>query len=717
MRSLRSADFLISVSRTYFFVAAAEMNRLAGKDAVVAGLSERLVRRRVSVRLWTLLVIVSSGGAILAEEHLDPLAVWQRDGQAILEKHCTRCHGGVRRQGNLDLRSLTRILGGGNQQVDLIPGSPQDSLVYLYALPDSDTHMPPEPGKQLSPEELQTLERAIAALPAVEKLNPRISTDNAIWPRTYVAVLEQIRPREWTPPAGMAPHDVIDGFIFRRLEQDHISPARPCADPVFVRRVYLDVAGRIPSVTEEEEFLADTNPDKRERLIDRLLASADHAQRMSVVLDGWLMERKSRDVDRQRLKQGWNDWLERCVRENRPWNAVVRDLIVARPESNDDRGSVAFLLDRKDNFQGMAEAVAPVVFGAKMDCAQCHDHPLASEIEQRHYWALVSAFNRSKPVDTKSGRGMAESATGGFISFANLQKETQPALLAFVNGSTIDEHRPAANEKEEDKPDLYVIPPAGEKEKPERPATPKFSRRAELARVATEGNPLLARACVNRVWALYLGRGLVHPADQIDTKHPASHPELLDWLASDFAAHGFDLRRLTRELLLSATYQRDSRWTEANPPLPETFARAIERPLSGPQFFASLMTATGTVPTAEGQFAGRPIDDVRWECVLRFPDVQSPEYNASVGQALFLSNSPLIDSVLKPVDGNTMARLIAIDDPTARVTAAFRTVLGRQPDPEELSNLIVYLERRERTVGVRQLMWSLVTSAEFLVNH
>lgn len=666
--------------------------------------------------LFALLLPIVGGGVALAQAP-DPLAVWQSDGQAVLEKHCTRCHGGVRRQGNLDLRSLTRALVGGEQQPDLIPGAPEESLIYLYALPDAEPHMPPEPGKSVTAEELGRLKRAIAALPAAALATPGMAVGDAAWPRAYAAALERQRPKSWTPPEGLAPRAVIDGFLARAMERDHVAPAPLCDDRTIVRRLYLDVAGRIPTVAEAAEFLADPGADKRERLIDRLLTSPDHAKHMAIVLDAWLMERKSHDVEKQRQSLGWFAWLKRSIRENRPWNVMVRELIVARPESQEDRGAAVFLLDRKDNHQAMAEAIAPVVFGAKMDCAQCHDHPLAWEIEQRHYWGLVAAFNRSKPVDAKSGRGLAESATGGFISFANLKKESQPALLSFVNGKTIDEPRPAPDAKEEDRPELYEIPPVGEKEKPEQPAVPKFSRRGELARIATEDNPLLAKACVNRIWALLLGRGLVHPADQIDSKHPASHPDLLDWLAQDFAASGYDLRRLMRELLLSEAYQRESRWTDGSPPRPESFARANERPLSGVQFFESLLVATGNAVSADGKIAGRPMEDVRWECASRFPEVHAAEYNASVGQALFLSNSPLIDDLLKPAEGNTAARLAAIDDPGERVKNAFQTVLGREPDGEELQSLGDYLQRRDRTNGVRQLLWILVTSGEFLVNH
>ena len=132
------------------------------------------------------------------------------------------------------------------------------------------------------------------------------------------------------------------------------------------------------------------------------------------------------------------------------------------------------------------------------------------------------------------GPGVAESATGGFISFANLKKESQPATLAFLNGVVVPERRPVDGEKESDTPDLYVVPPPRKRRSLFEPAVPKFSRRAALADAVTRNNPQMAKAFVNRIWAMLLGHGLVTPVDQLDSAHRPSHPDLLNWLASDF---------------------------------------------------------------------------------------------------------------------------------------------------------------------------------------
>jgi hypothetical protein len=254
--------------------------------------------------------------------------------------------------------------------------------------------------------------------------------------------------------------------------------------------------------------------------VDRLLASDDYPVRMRELWDYFLMGRPKRErTEDQRKKNGWWAFLEHGFQNNRPWNDMVHAILLARPCQPEDQGASWFLYERHDDFQAIAEAIAPVVYGTKINCAQCHDHPLAREIKQAHYWGLVAAYNRCKNVE--GGSNVAESAVGGFVNFTNLKKESQPAVVTLLGGGTIKEDRPAADQKEEDRDDKYVDPKA-------KARIPKFSRRAAFADAATHDNPLLARAFVNRMWSAFLGRGIVQPADEMNGRNAPSHPELLD---------------------------------------------------------------------------------------------------------------------------------------------------------------------------------------------
>ena len=680
-----------------------------------------LDRRRTPLVLFAALPLLGFTGAAVSRA-AEPDELWAERVEPILQRHCTKCHGGVRQHSGLDVRSLENLLRGGEQNAAIEPGDPQNSLVYLYIQPDFDPHMPPADSsggvKQLAADEIAAIGEWIAALPKAADLTPGADRADPNWPERYAAALRGKRQPRWTPPADASLSAAIDGFIRDDWQRRGIQPAPRSDDRTFVRRAYLDLAGRIPTLAEAASFVENGSPDKRAELVDRLLASPEYARQMSEVFDVVLLERKGPGAEDRRRGQGWYDYLEHAFGANRPWNQVVRELIVARPEAPEDRGAISFLFERKNDHQAMAEAIGPLAFGMRIGCAQCHNHPLAWEVEQRHYWGLVAAFNRSQNVDTAAGPGMAESAIGGFVNFANLKKESQPAVMTFLSGQTIDEKRPAADEKEQDSPDFYVVAPPPDKQKPERPAVPKFSRREELAKAVTQNNPRLARAMVNRFWALLIGRGLVHPVDQMDAKHRPSHPDLLDWLAADVERHGYDVKRLVRGIVLSETYMLDSRWPSAGAaPPPERFARAIEKPLSAEQLCRSLLVAAGYKPDAAGNFPGRNDRPLRRELAAKLPELFAEDYNATVAAGMFFSNSPLVDELLRPTENNAAGKLAAIASADARIEQAFLIVLGRLPDEAEKSQLSGYLAARSPEAGVKQMLWALVASAEFLVNH
>jgi hypothetical protein len=264
----------------------------------------------------------------------------------------------------------------------------------------------------------------------------------------------------------------------------------------------------------------------------------------------------------------------------------------------------------------------------------------------------------------------------------------------------------------------YLVPPLKDgKGRPQKAAVPKFSRRAALADAVTHDNPLFARAFVNRVWAMLLGRGLVNPVDQMDSRHPPSHPELLAWLASDFEKSGYDIKRLIRTIVLSRTYQLDSRWQGATPPPPELFARGLEKPLSAEALYRSLLVATGR--NASGDKEEADTEGLRQALIGAFPSLFDVEYNATLQQAMFLTNSPLFDALLQPSGEKLTARLVQLPTSPQRVETAFIEILGRLPDDAERARAIAYLDARSERpeAGVRQMAWALLTSAEFLLNH
>lgn len=599
----------------------------------------------------------------------DATALWSGKIQPLFDVNCVKCHGPLEQKSGLELDNPEAVRKGGDDGAVVVPGKPEQSRLYQYLSPDSDPHMPPK--KQLTDSQRELVREWIGSL------------------RATPAPVAAKQPRHFDSVTR-----AIDAFLADSWKENKIEPASPADERTWCRRVFLDLAGRIPAARELDEFLAADSTAKRGELVDRLLQSEDYAVRMRELWDVILLGRTKRDNQEARRQQnGWWRFLENSFRTNRPWNETVRTLLVARSDQPEDQGASWFLYERRNDHQAIAEAVAPVIYGTKINCAQCHDHPLAREIKQAHYWGLVAAFNRSKNIE--GGSAVGESAIGGFVNFTNLKKESQPAVVTLLHGRTIEEVRPEADQKEKDSDDNYVDPKA-------KVRVPKFSRREALADAATRDNPLLARAFVNRMWSVLLGRGLVHPADEINARNRPSHPELLEWLSQDFAAHQHDVRRLVRGIVLSRVYALNR-----SDAAPETFAGALERPLSAEQIARSWRIAAG--------LAGED-NALRRKVIAAMPDVLPREYNATFQQAQFLSSSPALAEILKPASEGTVARLAALAKPGARVRQAFLAGYGREPDAEEAKRTKSFLKARSDrpAEAVRDLLWALLTSAEFL---
>jgi len=509
-----------------------------------------------------------------------------------------------------------------------------------------------------------------------------------------------------TIPAG-DPAIRINELIAANWETDRVEPASRCSDRVFVRRVYLDLAGRVPKPSEVESFLHDTSDDRRDKLIDSLLASEDYIQHFADLFDAVLMGRTSEARYAERTKHRWRSYLENVFRENRPWNEIVAEILLARKRDEADQGAVWYLYERNDNHQQIAEAIAPGIFGIRIECAQCHDHMTADEISQADYWGLVAFFSRSKNVETDNGPRVAESAVGGFSEFADIAGNSSPNLLTFVGADVVPEQRPGPDGKQQDADSLYrAAESAGE------PRVPKFSRREQFVSRILRDHPLVARAAVNRLWAILMSRGIVHPYDEMDSVHPPSHSELLDFLSDEFVASGYNMRRIIRAIVRSDAYQLDSQRPAADAD-PASFAWYLERPLTAEQLARSIALI----------LRGNQQPDRQLIAIMRqqFTDVLPEQYVGTVADSLFLSNNVGFDEYIRGSrqSHHLVPKLAAIADDAERVETLFQVVFGRSPDAEEQKIAIQYLYDRGEVLrnALQQVLWAMLTSAEFRLNH
>jgi hypothetical protein len=284
---------------------------------------------------------------------------------------------------------------------------------------------------------------------------------------------------------------------------------------------------------------------------------------------------------------------------------------------------------------------------------------------------------------------------GGFVNFTNLKKESQPAVITLLTGKTVNETWPDSGQKPEDKDDLYVDPKA-------KVRVPLYSRREAFADAVTEDNALLARAFVNRMWAALMGRGIVHPADEMNARNTPSHPELLEWLALDFAANAYNVKRLLAGFVLSMPYGLSGGDAE-----PATFAAAAERPLTAEQLARSWRVVAG-LPAEHAPLLKA--------AVTAIPDVLPKDYNAHFQQAQFLSNSPLIQELFSAPESPLLNQLLHTTDAAECIRAAFRVTLGRSPDAEEQHRFESFLcaAPADRVSAIREILHALITCPEFL---
>jgi Protein of unknown function (DUF1549)/Protein of unknown function (DUF1553) len=492
--------------------------------------------------------------------------------------------------------------------------------------------------------------------------------------------------------------------------------AGQASDAEFCRRVYLDLAGRIPSLEETRAFLADGDADKRTKLIDRLLASEDHVRRMSQVLHVMLMERLGDHAE-------WQKYLRESVRANKPWDQLVREILNPNPDDEATRGSALWFTKRLENYgqnpvdvPALVRDVGRHFLGIDVQCCQCHDHLFVEEYKQEYYQGLFAFVgNTSIRQDVKFpavGQKPLEKKVEFQSVFVQKPKAVGPKL---PGGAEIEIPTFAKGEEFEQQPD----------KKTRFPGTLKFDTLRLLAeQLPRPDNRLFSHNIANRLWWLVMGRGLIEPLDLGHAGNPPSHPELLDLLASELAAHQFDMRWLIREIALSQTYQRSSLAADdaiaAAPPA--KYVVALERQLSSEQVLASIRQVLGDGKPLAIDVADKSWTDwqAKFDKALANPP-REPEvgHNPTVKAALFFMNDPTVLTWIKPESENLAARLLKQMDAAALAEELYLSVLSRPPSDEEKAEVSSFLAARadRREKALTNLIWSLVASNEFCVNH
>jgi hypothetical protein len=507
---------------------------------------------------------------------------------------------------------------------------------------------------------------------------------------------------------------VIDQALAESWREHEVQPAPRADDAAWLRRVHLDLVGRIPEADVVETFLADARPDKRARIVDDLLANPEFSRHYSVVWTNLLIGHTApREVNRPALEK----FLREQFHRNRPWSETVERLVAAEGYE-DENGAANFLLAHLNNEAVPATAVtARVLLCEQLQCTQCHDHPFVDWTQDR-FWQLNAFFQQTEIVrhsrhDPQTGRRLRDRLelvsleSGGPTYFEDRQSRMQVVYPQF---------------------DGVDVEPAAD-----------VDRRRELARLLSAGeSPQLARAFVNRMWGKFFGYAFTNPVDDMGPHNRPVLPELLDSLAAGFVRSGYDVKQLARWICLSQPYQLSHTGgssvdapEDGSPPL---FSRAYVRPLSAEQLFDSLLTATqadraGARYWDEVEARRRDWLEQFYTALDNDENAEEDTFQGSLAQTLVLMNGDLIRQATSAAPGSVLHQVLSRDvSDEERIGLLSLATLSRRPSASELATLRrvlrQHVQARPREVtpqeaqqeGYRDLMWAYLNSSEFRSN-
>ncbi len=497
---------------------------------------------------------------------------------------------------------------------------------------------------------------------------------------------------EGLPPAK----NFVDEAVFSKLKTLGVPPSPVCDDATFLRRVSIDVAGRLPTLEESQAFLADTDPAKRDRAIDRLLESADYADYFANKWTAVLRNRRQ-NPNYMRGTYAFHDWIRESLYTNKPYDVFVRDILAASGDVGDNP-PVAWYREVKDSNQ-QVEDCAQLFLGLRIQCARCHHHPFEAW-SQRDYYGFAAFFSQ---VARKPGDHPEE--------FRIFSKRGVPRAT-----------NPKTNES---------LAPTGLGAAPSDVPAERDPREALVDWMAAPDNPFFAKALVNRYWKHFFSRGIVDPEDDMRVTNPASNPALLDGLASHFISSRFDLKELVRTICRSSTYQLSALPNEHNLNDKQNFSRYYPKRLTA----EVLLDALDSVTAAPSSFAGLPAGTR----AVQIPDTGVNSYfltvfgkpeaasacecersqEANLAQSLHLLNSSEVQGKLSNAAGRA-ARLAkdAARTDQDKVRELYLCVYAREPAADELAIATGHIAKNEnKQQAYEDILWALVNTKEFLFNH
>jgi hypothetical protein len=522
--------------------------------------------------------------------------------------------------------------------------------------------------------------------------------------RTAVTVsfLGQVQPvtvtvpyAEPTSPLVFKPQNSIDEFVAKEWEKIGLRPVELSTDEEFLRRVSLDVIGTLPTPEEIKAFAEDTDPGKRQKLIDALLDRPEYVDYWSY---RWadLLRVHRRYVGDKGMWSFWN-WVRKAVRENWPIDRLARELLTAQG-SLFTNGATAYFFVDEDPAQ-LGETTAQLFLGVRLQCAKCHHHPYEAW-SQEDYYGLANFFTRIEIKDNGDGARYGGTKLLRPASKPNRNRRVEMTMEPRLFGQEIDPNA---------LPDV----------------------RTELAeRITAKTNPYFARNFVNRYWSYLMGRGLVEPVDDLRATNPSTHPELFDALAEDFIEHGYDVKHLIRTIANSQVYQLASRAESETDRDGVFYTHRRYQRLPAPVLLDAVNFATGTSENFDGlpkgtRAVGLPDPDYPSYFLQAFgrssrssPCECATNSKPDLAQALHLLNGETIERKLSATGGRIQNLLQSHSSDADAIDELFLVTWSRMPTQTERAEALSFITSApNRQAGYEDLLWTLLNSTSFAFGH
>jgi hypothetical protein len=507
--------------------------------------------------------------------------------------------------------------------------------------------------------------------------------------------------------------EYVDQQIRQAWSDNEVKPSAVASDEEWVRRAYLDLIGRIPSLEETTTWLKDDSPRRKVALVDSLLEHPDYVRNFTAI---WTNHCIGRGTPRRVNRPAMEKFFRETFAKNRPWNDVVQDLVTAEGHF-EENGAVNYILAQtqmRDEAVQLTAKTTRLFLGIQVQCTQCHNHPF-NDWQQSQFWQFNSFFRQVRRIDRRkqdpnTGRlvdDYSEVVRGNFSGPVYFEKRNGLMQVAFpeVDGRKVD--------------------PDGE------------DRRAELSRLLVEPvsgeTPLIAKAFVNRVWAHFMGYGFTRPVDDMGPHKPASHPEILDRLAADFVSANYDVKQLIRWIANCEAYslssKSDAKNEIDNPAAGEMplFSHAYLKSMEAEQLYDSLIVATNAHQSGNAGWDTQEQQRRRWmqQFIVAFDNDENDEattFNGTIPQALMLMNSELTDTAVSAEPGSFLHQVLSESrsSDAKRFQQLYLAALSRYPTRGEVSRarkLFRAYGPDGRVAAFQDLFWALLNSNEFIFIH